>query len=131
MDRIHAGTAPIASLKGKRIGHMDIIKVDDSYYEDTDALIMSFYEYPAWHDIKGEICAIDKGGRYKYTRDGKVYDGRDSFDIMVWTVIDDCECGNEDTRNEQDEKGLPMDEPICAWHSYQFNWTSVEYACKY
>ncbi len=128
MERIHAGIAPIASHKGKRVYCHSAVKCDDSIYEDLDVLIQSFYDCPQWHDIQGEIVAVDMGTSYRYlNHEGKVREGHDYWDLMVWTVIDDCECGNEDTRNEQYEKGLPMDEPICGWHSYEFNYESVEF----
>jgi len=127
MERLHAGTAPMAEHKGKRAYSSSAIMCDNSLYEDIDTLILSFYDFPEWHNIEGEITAIDQGGYTKYEREGKWYERVDDVDLVVWTVRDDCECGNEEIRNEQDEKGLPMDEPICAWHSHEFNYKSVDY----
>lgn len=128
MERIHAGIAPIASHKGKDVWCSSAIECDGTLYEDKTTLILSFYNRPLWFGIKGEIVAVYEGSTYYYTdKDGKRREGRDTWDLYVWAQDDECECGNEDTRNEQDEKGLPMDEPVCAWHSYEFDYKSVEY----
>lgn len=127
MERLISGVSPIPAHKGKDTYSHAIIECDDSLYEDVDTLILSFYNNPEWHNIKGEIVAVDMGGSYRYTRDGKVYDGNDGYDLRVWTVRDECDCGNLEERDAQYEKDEPQDEPICAWHSEDFDYKTVYY----
>ena len=118
MDRLISGVSPIPDHKGKRVTDRSIIKCDDDLYEDIETLIQSFYDNPKWFDLKGDIVAVD--------HEGKTFRER----LIVWTQDNDCECGNMETRDAQYEKDEPQDDPICAWHSSDFDYTTVYLAYR-
>jgi hypothetical protein len=119
MDRLISGVSPISDHKGKRVTSRGIIKCDDDLYEDIETLIQAFYDNREWFNLKGDIVAIDHDVKTFYSR------------LVVWTQDSDCDCGNMEKRDSQYDKDEPQDDPVCAWHSSDFDYTTVYLACRW
>jgi hypothetical protein len=120
MKRIISGITSDPRSNRSTVTFSSVIECDETLYEDEDALIQSFYNFPEWHNLRGEIVAIDS--RYPTHYDSM---------LKVWTQRGDCDCGNYETREEQYEKDEPQEEPICAWHEDDFQYKDVTFVKRY